>query len=275
MPELPEVEVIRLGLAPIVTGREVKSCYLSGQSLRHPVPAEDIKTWVLGQKISDTGRRAKYLLLNLNNGASLIFHLGMSGRLTINPAGQASGKHDHVRLLLDNGFELRLNDARRFGSLRILKPGDDRNSFFKKIGPEPFSKAFSPKYLLSRAVGRARPVKNFLMDGEVVAGIGNIYASEILFAAGINPSSPAGSLDNKDWAKIIKASKAVLKKAIACGGTTIMDFVNSSNEAGYFQNELLVYKREGECCSRCGTTIQQTKMAGRATYYCPGCQRQL
>jgi formamidopyrimidine-DNA glycosylase len=175
---------------------------------------------------------------------------------------------------LDSGLELRFNDVRRFGSVQVISPEDEeRSHIFAGLGPEPLGPDFSANYLIKAAQGRVRPIKNFVMDGRVVVGIGNIYANEILFAAGIRPTRGAGTLGKKAWDQLVRASNQVLERAIACGGTTISDFVNSSGEAGYFQCELKVYGRGGEPCPRCSSTIIRQVLAGRATYYCPTCQR--
>ena len=272
MPELPEVEVICRGLAPTLRGRKIVTASFSRQKMRLPLPAQQISTWIVGRRIKGVRRMAKFILLDMDSTASLVVHLGMTGRLNFFPAGTAPAKHDHARWLLDNGLELRFNDTRRFGSIQVLKPGQDPAEVFGTLGPDPFWPEFNAGYLAERARGRAIPVKNLLMDNRVVTGIGNIYASEILHASGVNPATPAGHLDDRELQKIAANSRLILEAAIACGGTTIADYVNSRGEKGYFQTQLQVYGREGEACHTCGKTIRQVRLGGRASYYCPACQ---
>jgi formamidopyrimidine-DNA glycosylase len=274
MPELPEVEVIRRGLASTLTGRRITRVLIQNRRLRLPLPRGRLKGWIEGREVTSVTRRAKYLLITVETGARLVVHLGMSGRLALVSEGTPRKNHDHVRFILDGGLELRFNDARRFGSLQVVAPeGGDGVELFAGIGPEPFSRKFSAAYLFERTRGRMRPIKNLLMDGAVVAGIGNIYASEALFVAGIDPTRPAGELDRGACRRLVRACRQVLQRAIACGGTTISDFVNSSGVAGSFQCELQVYGRDAEACRRCGSPIRRRVLAGRATYSCPVCQR--
>jgi formamidopyrimidine-DNA glycosylase len=272
MPELPEVEVIRRGLEPLLYGRRVIGLGWSNRKLRLPVPRKALKRWVKGEQVRSVGRRAKYLLLHMANNATVVIHLGMSGKLALFQTTAPRSKHDHLRLQFDNDMELRFNDARRFGSLQVVEPGTDLNDLFAAIGPEPFADAFSPAYLLRMAKNRHQPVKNFLMDSRVVAGIGNIYANEILFCANICPTTPAGDLTEALWQRTVRCSREVLARAIASGGTTIADFVGASGTAGYFQLQLQVYDRGQEKCYQCQTTINRMVLAGRATYFCPCCQ---
>lgn len=274
MPELPEVEVIRRGLIPHLVDRTISRVMISNRRLRLPVPRAKLNRWVRGNRVKAVNRRAKYLLIAMSNGALVILHLGMSGRLALAANGTPRAAHDHLRFLLDSGLELRFNDVRRFGSVQVVSPEDEeRSHIFADLGPEPLGPDFSANYLIKVARGRVRPIKNFVMDGRVVVGIGNIYANEILFAASIRPTRGAGTLGKKAWDQLVRASRQVLERAIACGGTTISDYVNSSGEAGYFQCELKVYGRDGEACPRCSSTIVRQVLAGRATFYCPTCQR--
>jgi formamidopyrimidine-DNA glycosylase len=272
MPELPEVEVIRQGLAPLLGGRRVVGVGWSTRKLRLPVPRRALTRWVRGVRIRVVGRRAKYLLLHMANNATVVFHLGMSGKLGLFPARAPCRKHDHLRLRLDNGLELRFNDSRRFGSLQVLAPDVAVDVVLGEIGPEPLSDDLTPAYLLSRACNRRQPIKNFLMDSRTVAGIGNIYANEILFCAGIRPTTPAGDITESQWQRTIRCCRDVLGRAIASGGTTIADFVDASGAAGYFQLQLQVYGRGREKCTQCQTAITRQVLAGRATYFCPCCQ---
>ena len=272
MPELPEVEVIRRGLEPLLCGQRVIGLGWSNRKLRLPIPRKALQRWVKGERVRAVGRRAKYLLIHMANNATVVVHLGMSGRLGIFPGTAPRSKHDHLRLLLDNDMELRFNDTRRFGSLQVIGPEAGLDDLFAAIGPEPLADDFSPAYLLSMAQNRRQPVKNFLMDSRVVAGIGNIYANEILFCAGICPTTPAGDLSKTQWQETVHCCRQVLQRAIASGGTTIADFVGASGSAGYFQLQLQVYGRGQEKCNRCKSAITRLVLAGRATYFCPCCQ---
>jgi formamidopyrimidine-DNA glycosylase len=273
MPELPEVEVIRQGLDPLLTGTRIVAYATSGLSLRLPMPREGIEAHLLGQKVKATGRRGKYLLVWMDSGALLVIHLGMTGRLGLFPHHEPEARHDHLRLGLDNGLELRFNDARRFGSIQVFSPAAiQRQDPFFAMGPEPFSQDFTASYLHQRAGRRTQPIKHFLLDGQTVAGIGNIYVSEILFAARILPETPIAKVSKGQWQKIVIETRRILTRAIACGGSTIADFVNSRGEAGSFQLELAVYGRAGQPCPRCGAGITRLVMAGRSTFYCQACQ---
>ncbi|MCF6290446.1 MAG: bifunctional DNA-formamidopyrimidine glycosylase/DNA-(apurinic or apyrimidinic site) lyase [Desulfobacterales bacterium] len=274
MPELPEVEVTRLGLAPLLPGRRVMRIYSSDKELRLPLPGKLLRQWIMHAVVRRVDRRAKYLLIRMDNGAVLVVHLGMSGRLALMPANAPRAKHDHFRLGLDNGRELRFNDSRRFGAIQVLPPGrKHEKDFFKNHGPEPLGRSFTAGYMLERASIRKQPVKLFLMDGRVVAGIGNIYANEILFAAGIRPDTPAGKLNEKQWQAVVRHCRRILRLAIRSGGTTISDFLNASGESGYFQLDLRIYGRAGQPCRICATPVIRTVLGGRATYYCPTCQK--
>ena len=274
MPELPEVEVIRRGLTPHLVGRTITRVVISNRRLRLPVPRAKLNLWIQSERVESVDRRAKYLLVRMNSGAMLVLHLGMTGRLAFFANGTPRTAHDHLRFELDSGLELRFNDVRRFGSVQVLGPEDvEGTQIFAGLGPEPLGSDLSSDYLLERARSKVRPIKNFVMDARVVVGIGNIYANEILFAAGIKPTRGVGTLRKPAWEKVIQASRQVLEQAIACGGTTISDYVRSSGEKGYFQCELRVYGREGEVCQRCGSLISRQILAGRASFFCPSCQK--
>jgi formamidopyrimidine-DNA glycosylase len=274
MPELPEVEVIRRGLQKHLPGRKVLGIMTGNKKLRLPMPRKHLKKYIQGAQIKSVDRRAKFLLIAMNNGALLVVHLGMTGRLGIFPAGAPRAKHDHLRLQLDNNMQLRFNDIRRFGFIQVLAPGNDLTaSVLANLGPEPFGRDFTPEYLRGRAAGKKRPVKNFLMDSREVAGIGNIYACEILFHAGFDPNKKINELTMNEWEKIVKSSRHVLQKAIESGGTTISDFVNESGKSGYFQLELQTYGKLGLPCNSCATPIAKKIMAGRSTFFCPKCQK--
>ncbi len=274
MPELPEVETIRRGLIPRLVGCTIKRVLLSNRRLRLPVPRAKLKGWVQGSQVQSVDRRAKYLLVNMKSGAVLVLHLGMTGRLAFFTNGAPRRPHDHLRFLLDSGLELRFNDVRRFGSIQVLAPEDrEPPKIFAGLGAEPLGPDFSTPYLMKMARNRTKPIKNFLMDAKVVVGIGNIYANEILFVAGIKPTRAVRTMGRATWDRVVGATRQVLEKAIACGGTTISDYVNSSGEAGYFQCELKVYGRGGERCQSCGSEISRVVLSGRASFFCPACQK--
>ena len=274
MPELPEVEVIKCGLQRHLPGRKVLKIVAGNKKLRQPIPRKNLKKFIQGARIQSVDRRAKFLLITMDNGAILIIHLGMTGRLGIFPADSPRAKHDHLRLQLDNGMQLRFNDIRRFGSVQLIPPGKGlANTMLSNIGPEPFRQEFNPFYLRQLAAGKNRPIKNFLMDSRVVAGIGNIYACEILFHAGLNPGRKISTLSINEWERIVAGTHHVLMQAIESGGTTISDFVNASGKSGYFQLELQTYGRQGKSCNACSTPITRKTMAGRSTFFCPECQK--
>ena len=274
MPELPEVEVIKRGLQRHLPGRKVLKIVAGNKKLRQPIPRKNLKKFIQGTRIQSVDRRAKFLLITMDNGAILIIHLGMTGRLGIFPADSPRAKHDHLRLQLDNGMQLRFNDIRRFGSVQLIPPGKGlANTLLSNIGPEPFGKEFNPFYLRQLAAGKNRPIKNFLMDSRVVAGIGNIYACEILFHAGLNPGRKISTLSINEWERIVAGTHHVLMQAIESGGTTISDFVNASGKSGYFQLKLQTYGRQGKSCNACSTPITRKTMAGRSTFFCPECQK--
>jgi formamidopyrimidine-DNA glycosylase len=276
MPELPEVEVICRGIRPFLKGRTVEAIYHNGKHLRHEVPILNMDEALTNNRIVDIERRAKYLLLHFDTSALLIIHFGMTGNLGIFSSGSPVAKHDHVRFLLDNETELRFNDTRRFGSMHIIGPEeqiDIEKTFFKTTGPEPFSDNFSGEYLQKLARGKSQPVKAFIMTNQTVAGVGNIYANESLFAAGIRPSRKVNNISLKSWNRLVAKIRKVLAHAISCGGSTISDFVNASQERGYFQMNFKVYDKNGENCSFCSATIIKCTIGGRASYYCPKCQK--
>ena len=263
MPELPEVEVIRRGVEAHVVGRCVCALAGSGRRMRLPMPRKGLQQLVKGHCFTGVERRAKYLLFSLDNGAVMVIHLGMTGRLGLFAADVPTARHDHLRLLLDSGMELRFNDARRFGSVQLFETGEQLANFLAPLGPEPFSRDFSAKYLQQKAVGKSKPVKNFLMDNRVVVGVGNIYASEILFAAKIAPQTAVSRIRPAGWQKIAVETRRILSWAIEQGGTTIINFVQFSGSSGYFQNELLVYGREDQPCPRCRRRNRQHRLPRR------------
>ena len=274
MPELPEVEVIRRGLQRHLPGRKVIAAATGNKKLRLPIPRKLLKKYILGERIKSVNRRAKYLILLMDSGARLIFHLGMTGRLSLLRQASPKTKHDHLLLQLDNGMQLRFNDIRRFGFIQVLEPGKDfSRTSLANLGPEPLSDDFTPRYLQRCAAGKNRPLKNFLMDSRVVVGIGNIYSCEILFHAGLHPETKVGRLTEREWEKVVASSRYILQKAIQSGGTTVSDFVNESGKSGYFQLELQTYGKQGLPCKCCTTPIVKKTMAGRSTFFCPKCQK--
>lgn len=270
MPELPEVETTRRGLAPHVEGRRITGVVLRRPDLRWPIPPE-VGRELPGQRVLGVRRRAKYLLLDTAPGSALL-HLGMSGMLRVLPAATPVATHDHVDLALDSGRVLRFTDPRRFGCL-LWQPAGETHELLAHLGPEPLSDAFDGDYLFTLSRGRKAPVKAFLMDQAVVVGVGNIYAAESLFRAGIAPGRAAGSVGRERYRRLAEAVKAILAHAITRGGTTLRDFLSPDGAPGYFEQELFVYGREGEPCKHCGRTIRDGRMGNRATAWCPGCQR--
>ena len=269
MPELPEVETTRRGIAPSVLNRRIVAFDIRDPRLRWPV---ELPSEICGERIVRLTRRAKYLLLHLESGA-LILHLGMSGHLRVVSGNEPSGKHDHVDILLDHGLALRLTDPRRFGSLHWQPHPVEDHWLLKNLGVEPLSDAFTGGYLFTKSRGRRAAVKNFLMDARVVAGIGNIYANEALFKAGVRPRIAAGRLSRARYREIAAAARATLTAAIDQGGTTLRDFVGSDGRPGYFANELFVYGRQGKPCLSCGSLLKGLRVGQRSTVYCPACQR--
>jgi formamidopyrimidine-DNA glycosylase len=270
MPELPEVETTRRGLAPYVEGRRVTTVTLRRPDLRWPIPSE-IRTQLPGQRINAVRRRAKYLLLDTVIGSALL-HLGMSGSLRVLPGDTPAAAHDHVDLALDSGRVLRFNDPRRFGCL-LWQPRDTVHPLLQELGPEPLSDDFHGDYLFALSRGRKAPIKTFLMDQAVVVGVGNIYAAEALFAAGISPLRAAGKVSRERYAALAEAVKRILAHAIERGGTTLRDFISPDGAPGYFELELLAYGRGGEPCPRCGRPLKQAAIGQRTTVWCGHCQR--
>ena len=271
MPELPEVETVCRGLAVALQGRRLARVEVRRPNLRLPFPpdfAERLKDRV----VTRISRRAKYMCWHLDDGWVVICHLGMSGRMIIGrDDGEAPGKHDHVILVTDKGDKVSFNDARRFGLMDMAtEEGLHRHKLLAGIGPEPLSDAFTAKVLLAGLEGRSSPIKVVLLDQTLVAGIGNIYASEALFRAGISPIRPASSLTLKEAGKLTKAVKEVLTEAIAAGGSSLKDHRQPSGELGYFQHAFAVYDREGEPCPGCDCRhgVRKITQAGRSTYYC-------
>lgn len=273
MPELPEVETIRRCLERHVLHRAIRTVTVLKASLRWPVRSEVLQEKAASCKIIAVRRRAKFLLLDLNNGHSLIMHLGMSGRLLLVPEDAGHQKHDHVIFSLDRAQELRYRDPRRFGMVDIWPTATlASHPRLQGLGFEPMEPSLTATRLHELARKRKKPLKNMLMDGRFLAGIGNIYANEALFAARMHPETPANQLREADWEELLHQIRRVLQRAIDQGGTTLNDFVNSTGDPGYFQLSLAVYDRTGEACLQCGAAIEKTVLAGRSTFYCPNCQ---
>ena len=270
MPELPEVETTRRGISPFLVGQTVQTVTIRQRQLRWPIPAE-LDNALPGQIITAVNRRAKYVLLQTAAGTALV-HLGMSGSLRIMDCDTAWKKHDHVSIELNNGRCLRLHDPRRFGALLWTSAPVEQHPLLQKLGPEPLGNNFNGPYLYELSRQRRTPVKLFIMDGTVVVGAGNIYASEALFMAGIDPRRAAGRISLTRYEKLATAIRQVLQEAIAQGGTTLRDFVGSQGEPGYFKQYLRVYDRQGEPCRSCQTPIRQIRLGQRSSYYCPHCQ---
>jgi formamidopyrimidine-DNA glycosylase len=274
MPELPEVETIRRGLVLRLVGQTITGIRVRQPRLRYLVDVAALQEHAVGCTIAAVDRRAKYLLLHLHPDHILVIHLGMTGRLWVGPPAAHDAPHDHLIFQLGPDLELRFHDPRRFGLCFLTTPVDlAAHPRLRHLGPEPLSVDFSPAYLQARAHGLHRPVKTFLMDATVVVGVGNIYASECLFLARIRPTREVGRLRPFHWERIYTAVQHVLQAAIDNRGTTLSDYVDSDGRQGEFQNQLLVYGREGEPCYRDRRRIQRIVQAGRSTYYCPGCQR--
>lgn len=270
MPELPEVETTRRGIAPHCAGRRVLGILVRERRLRWPVP-DELERVLPGATIERVERRAKYLLLRTGRG-TLMIHLGMSGSLRLAAPGEPPRLHDHIDLLLAPRTCLRFNDPRRFGSFHWLAEGEPV-PLLDHLGPEPLSPAFDGAWLHRRSRGRRGAVKNFIMDGRVVVGVGNIYASEALFLAGIRPDRAAGRVSRARYDLLADRIKQVLTSAITQGGTTLRDFVGGDGKPGYFAQQLRVYGRGGEPCRSCDTPLREVRLGQRSSVYCVTCQR--
>jgi formamidopyrimidine-DNA glycosylase len=273
VPELPEVETLRRSLCVPLVGRRIESLHVYQRQLRVPVASTPLRRALVGRHIVTLGRRAKYLLVDVDGPRRLVVHLGMSGRLHVMPAGRPREAHTHVVFGLSDGNELRFRDPRRFGMVFLVDPDQMHlHPRFRHLGVEPLEAAFDVDYVLRRAHRLRKPVKNFLMDAGVVVGVGNIYASEALFAARVSPMREVGRLRRARWQRIVEAVRCTLLQAIEDGGTTLQDFQNGQGDPGWFQIRLQVYGREGEACRRCGRRVRRIVQAGRSTFFCPGCQ---
>lgn len=270
MPELPEVETTRRGIAPHLIGQRVSRVIVRERRLRWPIP-EDLDVRLSGQRIEAVERRAKYLLIKAEAG-TLISHLGMSGNLRLVEAGLPAAKHEHVDIELESGLALRYTDPRRFGAL-LWSELPLEHELLARLGPEPLTELFDGERLYRLSRGKAVAVKPFIMDNAVVVGVGNIYATEALFAAGIDPRRAAGTVSRARYVRLAGEIKRVLAHAIERGGTTLRDFIGGDGQPGYFQQELFAYGRGGQFCKVCGNTLREVKLGQRASVYCPKCQR--
>ena len=277
MPELPEVEVTRRGVAPHLEGRIVEHVVLRREGLRWPFPP-DLPALLAGRRILGTGRRGKYLLLKFEHG-TLIVHLGMSGHLRVLPEDTPLKKHDHFDLIVQGPTgrqTLRLHDPRRFGAVLWHAHDDgelDRHVLLRGLGVEPLEDGFSGALLHRETRKRGAPIKQVLLAGDIVVGVGNIYACESLFRAGINPKTAASKISRARYDKLAEAIKAILADAIVLGGSTLRDFIAVNGQSGYFQDTYFVYDRAGVPCRNCGAPVRQIKQGQRSTFYCATCQR--
>ena len=271
MPELPEVETTRRGIAPHVVGRRVADVAVRQPRLRYPVPPR-LASRLRGREVVEVGRRGKYLWLRFDHGA-LVVHLGMSGSLCLVAAGRDPGKHDHVDIEFEGGTRLRLHDPRRFGSVTWADGDPLRHPLLAGLGIEPLDDAMNGDYLHRRSRGRRASVKQFIMDNRILTGVGNIYANEALYAAAISPLRAAGRVSLERYTSLAAAIQEVLQAAIRAGGTTLRDFHHGEGRPGYFGRELLVYQREGDACGRCVCSMRAHRRGQRSSFYCAGCQR--
>lgn len=270
MPELPEVETTLRGLVRPMVGRQVARVAVRNPALRWPVPA-NLDALLAGRTVRQLSRRAKYLLVHFDHGV-LILHLGMSGRLCHLAQDEPPSKHDHFDLLLDNGAVVRLRDPRRFGAVLWVEGDPLQHPLLRHLGPEPLEAAFDGGYLYQAIRSRTAPIKNVIMDAHLVVGVGNIYASESLFRARINPKLPANRLSRPRCARLVQEIRATLRDAIDAGGSSLRDFFGADGNPGYFQQSYFVYARTGEPCRVCGTSIRTVRQGQRSTFFCPHCQ---
>ena len=274
MPELPEVETTCQGISPHISGKTITSIDIRNGSLRWPVSEEiyQIKNVTLAQKNCVT-RRAKYILIALPDEAHLIIHLGMSGSLRIASPDEDLKKHDHLIFNICSGLQMRYHDPRRFGCVLWTDKPVSEHALFKKLGPEPLTDAFSSSYLLEKSKLKKKVIKQHIMDNHIVVGVGNIYACEALFMAGIHPQREAGKISKARISNLRETIRHVLQRSIDQGGTTLKDFIQSDGQPGYFKQQLNVYDREGKPCRKCEATIKRVVIGQRSTFYCPKCQK--
>jgi formamidopyrimidine-DNA glycosylase len=275
MPELPEVETVRRGLSSAIVGQEIKNVIVRDRRLRWPIP-KAFEASLAGRRVERIERRSKYLLFRLSSSAgTLLAHLGMTGSFVVYERGRAPivKPHDHVDIVFANDTVLRYNDPRRFGSMHTYVGDDAAQPLLAHLGPEPLTDAFDANYLYTHTRRRPGPIKHAIMDNSLVVGVGNIYANESLFRAGIHPNRAANRISYSRYKKLVAEIKAVLAEAITAGGSTLRDYVNATGEPGYFQLNYFVYGREGEACKQCGGVLKLMRHGGRATIFCARCQR--
>lgn len=283
MPELPEVETVKAGIAPVMQGHVIANARVNRPDLRWPFP-EGMAARLTGQRVLGLRRRSKYILVDLESSETLLIHLGMSGRMLISGhtvgdfhhAHPAPAKHDHVVFEMDNGVRITFNDARRFGAMDLMDTAtQDDHWLIRDLGPEPLGNAFNESYLIDRLKGRNMPIKSALLDQRIVSGLGNIYVCEVLFRAGINPKRKAGQISAKRVAALVPLIRTVLSEAIAAGGSSLRDYRQSDGELGYFQHVFQVYDHEGQNCVThgCDSVINRIVQSGRSSFFCPQCQR--
>lgn len=270
MPELPEVETICRGIKPYLVGQTVKALTIGPKKLRWPIPRAVLKKDFHRQTIHNVSRRAKYIIIHSDRG-QLVIHLGMSGTLRIENPEMPLRKHDHFECVLSSGNSLRFHDPRRFGAI-LWAPNQSLLPQFSQLGLEPFDRAFNGHYLFTLAQRHKIAVKNFIMDNKIVVGVGNIYASESLFAAKIHPAQKAYTLSLAQCHQLCSSIREILQRAIASGGTTLKDFAHHDGKTGYFKVKLKVYDRHNQPCMNCRTLIQSARIGQRSSYYCPTCQ---
>lgn len=270
MPELPEVETTRRGIQDAVLHHKVTALVVHEPRLRWPVPPELAS--IKGQRIDTLSRRGKYLIFGTRKGSALV-HLGMSGSLRLSRPDEARRLHDHIELSLDSGWRLRFHDPRRFGCFLWLTEPPETHPLLAHLGPEPLEDDFDGRHLFQRARGRQVPIKSFLMDSHVVVGVGNIYANEALYRAGIHPTRAAGRISAERYDRLAEEVRLILSQAIKRGGTTLKDFISGHGEPGYFQQALEAYGRGGLPCHGCGSLLKEIRVSNRSTVYCPRCQR--
>ncbi|MBL1437130.1 MAG: bifunctional DNA-formamidopyrimidine glycosylase/DNA-(apurinic or apyrimidinic site) lyase [Rhodobacteraceae bacterium] len=278
MPELPEVETVMRGLMPVMDGQQIVRAEVRREGLRWPFP-EHFGARLTGARVEGMQRRAKYILMALDSGESLLVHLGMSGKVTIDESGALPPeKHDHVILDMANGVRILFNDPRRFGSLDLLETTSrDNHKLLKALGPEPLGNSFNAAYFSARLKGRKTPIKSAMLDQKIVAGLGNIYVCEALWRAGIAPQSSSAVLKPARVSTLVGHIRDVLSEAIAAGGSSLKDYRQANGELGYFQHSFKTYGREGEPCLKpaCGGEIARITQSGRSSFYCPRCQKHL
>ncbi|WP_108814012.1 bifunctional DNA-formamidopyrimidine glycosylase/DNA-(apurinic or apyrimidinic site) lyase [Loktanella sp. Alg231-35] len=283
MPELPEVETVKSGIAPVMEGRVIAQADVNRPDLRWPFP-DRMAERLTGKRVLGLRRRSKYILVDLDSAETLLIHLGMSGRMLISghTVGEfhhphpAPAKHDHVVLHMDDGARITFNDARRFGAMDLMETATQEDHWLiRDLGPEPLGNAFNEAYLIARLKGRNTPIKSALLDQRIVSGLGNIYVCEVLFRAGIHPACKAGQISASRIATLVPLIRDVLSEAIAAGGSSLRDYRQTDGELGYFQHVFQVYDREGEPCvtSGCDRTITRIVQSGRSSFFCPQCQR--